>query len=781
MGLFWVRLDHTTCIGLLGLVHLVSWLVNLLRTSRDLLVTVSLRIERVLKDDKEKLWKARRLAKERWQVFVVVYEFWLQGCDKALLVAQVGDVRAREVYSRVLRAVVETVDKTLQAREEVASLLKFHMKRSQDGMKSQADKHITNRQFEVGNWVYLKLQWELGLFEVTATHASHEKVDWVFSELQSQLEVKTLEVKGKECELLQATIKSLETQLSAEQGKKITSLTTYECLLRFFPYCELVIASVALDTLFLMLETLHRFGAFPRGGLLFPPHGGLSNCLAAVWADFLEVCPNQNVPAQAPTRTDEQILPYSLWLQIGKSNLLFDVQKIQKNPIFQISVDILRNTSFFRAFSASASVPAIYIQQFWNTMKYDEKTRDYCCQFDEQWFNLSADLLRKALDITHVDPAYPFELPPTGDTVIDFVNQLGYPEPVEYVSNILTNQDTQCYKCCGGIVTYTNVDHAELLWEEFTQGIQTFFSHKASHNASLKDPKKKAAPLLIPYGRFTKMIIYYLGSTSDVHRRLESPHHLPGDDFLLGNLKFISKGETNEVFRMAIPKQLIIEAIQQSSYYPKYLEMVSKNTKKTPQVRKPSIQLVDEEDEPQREGNDSDLELAKKLSLESHHEKGEGEDADADLEQAIKLSMNPSFLPQGRAQVGGVAIRERVAEEIPKLPETVGKGKAKVTEEQVAHSLIDLSKKICTTDQFILQRRGQASHDSTTGPSSQPQDDTSENAVYESSSSTDSERTESRTEATAPKVDEEKGEVASTLVKSRVGISVQTEGQTGPD
>ncbi|GKG39866.1 hypothetical protein Tco_0464011, partial [Tanacetum coccineum] len=34
---------------------------------------------------------------------------------------------------------------------------------------------------------------------------------------------------------------------------------------------------------------------------------------------------------------------------------------------------------------------------------------------------------------------------------------------------------------------------------------------------------------------------------------------------------------------MEIPKQLITHAIQQSLYYPKYLEMVAKNTKKTPQ------------------------------------------------------------------------------------------------------------------------------------------------------------------------------------------------------
>ncbi|GKB69642.1 hypothetical protein Tco_0931054, partial [Tanacetum coccineum] len=226
----------------------------------------------------------------------------------------------------------------------------------------------------------------------------------------------------------------------------------------------------------------------------------------------------QNVShSKPPTRTDEQIVPRSQWLIIGKSNLLFNAQKIQKNPIFQISVDILSNTNFFRAFTASANVPAIYLQQFWNTMKYDEKT----------------------------GPRLPFELPPSGNTVIDFVNELGYPEPVEIVSNIRVNYVYQPWRAIltlinqcltgktsgsdkprhpvlqmlWGIATQTNVDHAELLWEEFTQGIQTFFSHKASHKASMKVPKKKVTHLLIPYGRFTKVIIYYLASNNNIHRR----------------------------------------------------------------------------------------------------------------------------------------------------------------------------------------------------------------------------------------------------------------------
>ncbi|GJR99832.1 hypothetical protein Tco_0316341 [Tanacetum coccineum] len=412
-----------------------------------------------------------------------------------------------------------------------------------------------------------------------------------------------------------------------------------------------------------------------------------------------------------PTRTDEQIVPpLSSGLTNRRTSNQFNAQKIQKNPIFQISVDILSNTNFFQAFTASANVPAIYLQQFWKTMSYNEKTGVYSCQVDEQWFDLSADLLRKALAITPVNPAHPFELPPSGDTVIDFVNELGYPEPVEIVSSIRTNYVYQPWRAIlcllnqcltgktsgsdkprhpvlqmlWGIVTQTNVDHAELIWEEFTQGIQTFFSHKASHKASLKNPKKKVTPLLIPYGRFSKVIIYYLASNNNIHRRPDSAVHHTGDDYVLGNLKFVPKGESVEVFGMAIPDPLITEAIQRSSYYPMYLKMVAENSKKTPQesasvqpttkratpkkpttttpvkqtkpapppskkpskrklpqkVRKgkPTFQLVDEDDEfqqesiPQKEGDDPDLELAKKMSLEAHQEKGEGECDDADME-----------------------------------------------------------------------------------------------------------------------------------------------------
>ncbi|GJY63576.1 hypothetical protein Tco_0465036 [Tanacetum coccineum] len=172
--------------------------------------------------------------------------------------------------------------------------------------------------------------------------------------------------------------------------------------------------------------------------------------------------------------------------------------------------------------------------------------------------------------------------------------------------------------------------------------LQMLASHKSP---VLKDPKKKVTPLLMPYGRFSKVIIYYLASKNNIHRRPDSAVHHTGDDFILGNLKFVPK-------------------VKQSKPAPAPTKKPSKH--KLPQkIRKgkPTFQLVDEDDEaqqesiPQEEGDDPDLDLAKKMSFWTHQRKGKGEGDDADMERAIKLSLDPAFLPQGQAPVGGLGIQ----------------------------------------------------------------------------------------------------------------------------
>ncbi|GJX06575.1 hypothetical protein Tco_0194507 [Tanacetum coccineum] len=471
---------------------------------------------------------------------------------------------------------------------------------------------------------------------------------------------------------------------------------------------------------------------------------------------------DENVPTPAPTRSDDLILPFAAWVPIEKSNHVLDLQKRQKNPIFQIDVDILQNTNFFRAFTASASIPAIYIQQFWNTLTYMEKAGTYRFQLDENWFTLEANLLMEALKITPIDQAHPFVTPPSGDAIMDFVNELAYPQVIHFVSSMAVNHlyqpwrailsmINQCLtgKTSGhdrpiypvlqmlwGIITSTNVDFAELIWEEFIQAIQTFLTDKAN----LGSPTKKG--------------------------RKDKPHVIP----------FC---EADKVFGMPIPNELISNNIKNAPYYNAYLEMVAKHDQKVtaekegkkksastkqpkpkptiekssklapaPKVtkEKPSEASTAKPPKPktakekstkatplQKVGKGkvakvgtvkSSLQLVNKPDEEPAHSEPEpepehqGEGEDIDMECAIQMSLG-SFQAQGHA------------------PE--GKGKAIVTEEQADQSLLALHtpKRRSTTYQFIFQRRTLATKEASTGPSAQPQDDTSANIVCDSPSTAD--------------------------------------------
>nr|GEX54315.1 hypothetical protein [Tanacetum cinerariifolium] len=94
--------------------------------------------------------------------------------------------------------------------------------------------------------------------------------------------------------------------------------------------------------------------------------------------------PAKQAPAIAPpTITDDQILPSSKWVPIGKSNCVLDL--------------------------------------------------------DEQWFNLHKDILIDSLDITLTNDNNPYVAPASSDTVIEYVNTLGYPSTLRNVSEMSVN------------------------------------------------------------------------------------------------------------------------------------------------------------------------------------------------------------------------------------------------------------------------------------------------------------------------------------------------------
>ncbi|GJY25506.1 hypothetical protein Tco_0400232, partial [Tanacetum coccineum] len=250
-------------------------------------------------------------------------------------------------------------------------------------------------------------------------------------------------------------------------------------------------------------------------------------------ADVNVNAPAEQAPAMAPpTRTDDQILPRIRWVPIGKSNCYLDVERSQSNPIYKIAVDILKHTNFFRAFTASLTIPSIYIQQFWDTVRYDNKTGSYSCQLDEQWFDLTKETLRDSLQITPVDTNNAFSSPPTPDALIKFVNDLGYPKVVRTLSDVVTNDMFQPWRA---LTTVINLCYGKvyLVFERTRAPVVA----DSLREIVIKAHNDYAERITVP--------------------RPGSPLHLPIEEPVLGYLKFSAKGTKREVFGMPIPNDLI--------------------------------------------------------------------------------------------------------------------------------------------------------------------------------------------------------------------------------
>lgn len=72
---------------------------------------------------------------------------------------------------------VPDLDQWLQDREAMASLIRNNLLRAQQRMKAQADKNRQERSFEVGDWVYLKLQ---PFIQTSVARRSNHKLSYRF-------------------------------------------------------------------------------------------------------------------------------------------------------------------------------------------------------------------------------------------------------------------------------------------------------------------------------------------------------------------------------------------------------------------------------------------------------------------------------------------------------------------------------------------------------------------------------------------------------------------------
>ncbi|GJW35808.1 retrovirus-related pol polyprotein from transposon TNT 1-94 [Tanacetum coccineum] len=175
---------------------------------------------------------------------------------------------------------------------------------------------------------------------------------------------------------------------------------------------------------------------------------------------------------------DDALVPREQRLRIGNCNYRLRTTFKPKEPTFQVALDVLSITPFYQAFLISASVPAIYMHEFWATVSYHK----HCIKFKMNKKNYSFDLetFRDMLQICPNLIGQKFEDPPFEEEIIAFIRELSYPGDIKSLSDVKVDTLYQPWrtfgtiinKCLSGKVTgldQLRLSRAQIIWGMYHQ------------------------------------------------------------------------------------------------------------------------------------------------------------------------------------------------------------------------------------------------------------------------------------------------------------------------
>ncbi|GKE14669.1 hypothetical protein Tco_1422246 [Tanacetum coccineum] len=175
---------------------------------------------------------------------------------------------------------------------------------------------------------------------------------------------------------------------------------------------------------------------------------------------------------------DDALVPREQCLRIENCNYRLSTTFKPKEPTFQVALDLLCLTPFYQAFLFSASVPAIYMHEFWATVSYHK----HCIKFKINKENYSFDLetFRDMLQICPNLPGKKFEYPPFKEEILAFIRKLGYSENMKSLSDVKVETlpqpwrtfETIINKCLSGKVIgldLLRLSRAQIMWGMYYQ------------------------------------------------------------------------------------------------------------------------------------------------------------------------------------------------------------------------------------------------------------------------------------------------------------------------
>nr|GEW71324.1 hypothetical protein [Tanacetum cinerariifolium] len=175
-----------------------------------------------------------------------------------------------------------------------------------------------------------------------------------------------------------------------------------------------------------------------------------------------------------------------------------------KEETFQVVID--KNSSCFKAFTISADVQEIFMQQLWYSIKKVQRTYSYEFILANKKCMVNADVFRMIFDIYPRVEGVNFTNVPDDDTTLAFLIKLGYKGPLYKHINMFVDHMHQPWRTLAAIINKENVDYPELIWEDLAYQID-YRKEKRSRHKNMSFPRfTKEYGLPIPETILTEAI-----------------------------------------------------------------------------------------------------------------------------------------------------------------------------------------------------------------------------------------------------------------------------------
>nr|GEZ60159.1 uncharacterized mitochondrial protein AtMg00810-like [Tanacetum cinerariifolium]GEZ60289.1 uncharacterized mitochondrial protein AtMg00810-like [Tanacetum cinerariifolium]GEZ67199.1 uncharacterized mitochondrial protein AtMg00810-like [Tanacetum cinerariifolium] len=96
---------------------------------------------------------------------------------------------------------------------------------------------------------------------------------------------------------------------------------------------------------------------------------------------------------------DEKLVPFAERVKISSTNIRLETTMPQKEETFQVIIDVIKNSTRFKAFTISVDVPKIFMQPFWYTIKKVQDTKSYEFLLANKKCTINAEVFRTVLNI----------------------------------------------------------------------------------------------------------------------------------------------------------------------------------------------------------------------------------------------------------------------------------------------------------------------------------------------------------------------------------------------